>query len=216
MRIQLRRPLAVATALAVLALAGNIPAFAASPSAVTIAGSSAPGTHAYDADSTMAISFVAGMSFTCSSVSLQGDLNSGSVAWAPPSTGGLGSIQSSAWNGCTGAGFNLAITQYGTWNLDITGDTVNGVTPVLVSNIDATVKDEATGGGLCAFTLTGTTPGTVRESNQTLLLNAYNLTVTPSPSCGGLVHGPLSFNGTFAITQYGVTPPAPLPIDITS
>jgi len=214
MRTHLRWTLAVAAVAAALAVAGSTSAFAVSPSTVTIAGSSTPGVHAYDATSGP-LSFSAVMAFSCSSVSLQGDLNSGSVAWAPPDTAGLGTITSSTWNGCTGAGFNLDVAQVGTWNIDITGATSGGVTPIEVSNIDATVKDHATGGGLCSFTVTGTAPGTVSNSAQTLTINASNLTVSPSPACGGLVAGPASFSGTFAITQHGVTPPT-APIVITS
>jgi len=195
-----RRPLTVAAGIAALALAGSTAAFAAGTSTVSVAGSTAPGSHAYAANSTAPISFTAGANMSCGSVSAAGDLNSGSVAW-PSTSGLLGNIQSSTWNNCTGAGFNLAVTQNGTWNVDITGATVSGVTPIQVSNISATVKDKATNGGLCTFTVTGTAPGSVSNANQTLTINANNLTVSPSPTCGGLVYGPASFNGTFAITN---------------
>lgn len=201
MKTRFRRQLTVGAGIAALALAGSTAAFAASPSTVSVAGSTTAGSHAYNANSTAAISFVAGASMSCTSVSATGNLNSGSVAWAPPDTGGLGTITGSTWNGCTGAGFNLDVAQVGTWKVDITGDTVSGVTPIEVSSIDATVKDHATGGGLCSFAVTGTAPGSVSNSAQTLTINATNLTVTPSPTCGGLVHGPASFNGTFAITN---------------
>ena len=197
----LRRPLTVAAGIAALALAGSTSAFAASASTVSVGGSTTAGSHPYAANAGT-INFTAGAAMTCTSVSASGNINSGTVPWAPPNVGGLATIASSTWNGCTGAGFNLAVTQNGTWNVDITGATdASGNTPVDVSNISATVKDKATGGALCSFTVSGDAPGSVSNSAQTLTINASNLGVSPSPACGGLVHGPASFTGVFAITN---------------
>ena len=159
---------------AALVAFGASAAFAASSYNVT-AGSAPAGTVVgYTATTTGTLPQVtftdttSGVVYNCASASAPGTVTVGTNLSGTRigAVNGPGTI----WNTCTEPfGLTLFHNGVGSWNLDATGDTVGGVTPVSISGVNLHVSD---GGGGCDFDYAGSIDGTYTNgpSNGTLSL----------------------------------------------
>jgi hypothetical protein len=171
-------------------------AFAGPPFTVTVAGSTA-GSYAVAGDSTSAVSIHAGVDYTCSSVHFDGTVPAGATSAT------IADLTGSTWSSCiTFLGLDLSVQQIGTWEVDATsGPDDSGVTAVQVTGIDAIVTDTSTDGGICSYEVKGSAPGNFTNGTQIVQVNATSLTVSNVSGCFGLVSGPMSFSGTFHVTN---------------
>ena len=156
-----KRTVGIPAAAAVAVLAGSSMAFAASSYNVA-AGSAASGTTLNWTGTTTGTSpqvqFVdttSGAAFTCLSAAAHGTTKVGTglanpLAQIATTSAGVGTI----WNGCKDTATSAALTVTGTypWRLNGNGDTVAGVTPGTISNINAHVHAN---NGTCDFDVQG-------------------------------------------------------------
>lgn len=148
---------AAAGAATLLSLTGT--AWAARPYTVT-AGSQTSGTVTVDGTSVGTLTFATPSSTaSCESGTAAGTVTLGSSADGV----GIGAIEESTWEGCTGPLGAISITQTSPWRINATGAPTNGVTPVTIDRIAVHGSS-----GPCTFDATGSADGTVRESDQTL------------------------------------------------
>lgn len=211
-RKKIARRIAVSSGAAVAALAlGAGTAFAAPPSDVDVGGHTTP--QQYEGTDADGITFVAdGQTMTCATSVVSGEVTPGSTSWLPAT---FATVTGSTWTNCVGpAGIPLEVTHNGTWNLGINGDTVGGVTPGEVVDIQAHVENPA---GLCSFDVSGSVAVEFHESDQTLYTdpNDAGLTVTNVNGCLGLIdeNSSATFDGEYHITD---TAGVEFPITITS
>jgi hypothetical protein len=171
-------------------------AFAGPPFTVTVGGNTS-GSYPVAGDSTSAIAFHAGVDFSCSSIHFDDTVAAGATSSK------VADLTGSTWNNCKGPlNMDMTVQQVGTWEVDATsGPDANGVTQAQVTNILALVTDTSTGGGICSFRVTGSAPGNFDNDTQDLTLNVTNLPVSNVSGCFGLVSGPMSFSGTFHVTN---------------
>ena len=180
---------------AALVVLGAPAAFAASSYNVTT-GSAASGTFVgYTATTTGAspqVTFkdtTVGTVLHCGSASAPGTVTAGTNL----SGTGIGTVDGAGtiWNTCTGpAGLSLTHTGVGSWNLDATGDTVGGVTPVSISGVNLHVA------GSCTFDYTGSIDGSYTNGPS------YG-TLTLPGTTSGLTISNTSFGCAFIGTQNG-------------
>ena len=188
MRKRMSRSLAISAVAGIVALAGSSAAFAASSYNVTAGSAPASTVVGYTATTTGALPHVtftdttSGTVYNCASASATGTITVGTnLSWT-----GIGTVDGTGWNTCTGPfGLTLTHTGVGSWNLDATGDTVGGVTPVSISGVNLHVSDP---GGSCDFDYTGSVNGTYTNgpSNGTLTLPGTSSGLTIKNVSGSL------------------------------
>lgn len=189
--------LAAAGGLAATAALGAS-AFAAPPYTVSVAGSTATGTHAFFASSDSAIAFqVQNGSVTtnmnCAEVNAEGNVYSGTglnpiatimgVTRANTPDGFTGT----QWKTCTGPfGVALTVVQTNNWSITGTGGATAGNTDVIAGEItgpsggNLTAHVYATSGGptgtSCNFKVRGSATGSFAEATQKLNVNETGFT----------------------------------------
>ena len=179
------RKLAIATAAAALAIVAS-PAWAAAPYTVT-AGTQTSGSVGYDGAADGIGIYTDYMEWSCDSGSVTGDL-----ALGTSSTGaGVASIADSQWNDCLGPlDMPLPIDQIGSWNINVLGDSVGGVTDATITNINMRVAHPSP--GTCAFTITGTAGGFFDENTQQFTIDDLSpnndLVISDVTGCFNLVY----------------------------
>jgi len=119
----------------------------------------------------------AGVTMTCDSATAAGQIDVG----GGQSGSGVATINDpdptnhkTEWFGCQGLGLTLHVAATLPWNIDATGPTSGGVTPVEISGIVAHVNDD---NGLCSFDVTGSVPGSYDNATQDLAVNGGGLTI---------------------------------------
>ena len=212
----------VVPAIALSALALGSASFAASSYNVT-AGSAPAGTAVgYTATTIGALPQVTfkdtttGTVLNCVSASAAGKITVGTNL----SGTGIGTVDSTAWNTCTGPGnISLTVTGNHPWSLNATGntgDTGVGVTAGSITGINAHVS-----GGGCDFDVTGSVNGTYTNGPSTGTLDLPGTTSTLTIrnatflcSFVGVGSGhPASFKATYQVVADNA---AYNPIQITS
>jgi hypothetical protein len=154
---KIARTTAIVGTAALLSVTGT--AWAAGPYTVT-AGTQTSGNVDVHGTSVGTLTF-AGPS---SSATCKSGTASGSVTLGPSDDGvGIGSIDDSTWDNCTGDLGEVVITQTAPWRLNATGAPTDGVTAVTVDQVAVHVTS-----GSCSFDATGSADGFVDESDQTL------------------------------------------------
>ena len=175
----------VVPAIALSALALGSASFAASSYNLT-AGSAPAGTVVnYTATTTGAspqVTFIdttADVTLNCVSASAKGEVTVGTNQ----SGTGIGTIDSTGWNTCTGpGGLSLTVTGSHPWSLNATGDTnAAGETDGTVSAVNAHVA------GDCSFDVTGSVDATYKNGTTTLDLPGTTSTLTISNTSFGCI-----------------------------
>ena len=111
----------------------------------------------------------------------------GSITTGPGRDGDhVGTIDGAAtvFNGCNGPfGLSFTVTGRDTWNLNATGDTVGGVTPLAISGVAIHFASSS-----CAFDLLGSLDGSYTNgaTNGSLTLAGTSPTLTISNATGGV------------------------------
>ncbi|QMW67346.1 hypothetical protein H4N58_05395 [Mumia sp. ZJ1417] len=202
------------------------PAVAGPPHNLSIGGSTS-GTYTVTGTSKGAIAFnvVNGgttVTMGCTSAGASGSATAGAV----PASGLIATLASTTWGGCIGpGGLAMTVTQSSSWcvYLDPTTQTSNAaLTDTLAGRIAAcngapqmaTVRDTATNGAICTFTVAGFAHGSFVEApkangTQDLIVNEptshVHLKVSAVTGCLGAiaVNNPASFSGTYNVNTNG-------------
>ncbi|HET6877656.1 MAG TPA: hypothetical protein VFH38_09020 [Jatrophihabitans sp.] len=119
-----------------------------------------------------------------------------------------GTITKTTWKNCSGpGGLVLVPAQVGTWYLNGRGKTVNGNTPVYVSNVKANVAASPTP-SLCKFTVTGAADGVYHNGTHKLSLapakkSGHQLKVSNVTGCLGTINNGdiVTFQATYVISS---------------
>ncbi|WP_375001742.1 hypothetical protein [Aeromicrobium sp. CTD01-1L150] len=192
-----RKSLAAAGAAALVMVAGA--AYAGPPWTVSVGGDSTGSPASYTAETIGAspqIEFtVPGLNLGCDSGTAEGVIIPG------PTSGKAGEIADTEFIDCIGPlDIDLEVTQNATWDIEITGDNVGGVTPGAITNVDASVSNPD---GLCSFDVTGEVGGAFDENTQQLSVSGGGLTVSNVDQCFGLILNgdPATFDGTYQLAD---------------
>jgi hypothetical protein len=203
-----------------IGLALPVAVLAATPTWTVKAGSASKGTSVAFGGATTGASpqvkltdTTTGTALNCASGTAKGAIKVG----AGQSGTGLVSITgaSSTWKGCTGPlKIVLNPTGSGTWKMTASSYK-NGVTKGTLTGI--TAKVSTTDGTTCAFTSTGSVPGTYTNASHVLALSAATsgLKISKVTGCFGLVKNgdKASFGASYKVTA---TKSADNPLTITS
>ena len=192
-----RKSLAVAGAVALVSI--GTAAYAGPPWTVSVGGSSTGAPASYTATTVGTnpdITFtVPGLTLNCDDGTANGTITPGATASK------AGEIAGSSFNGCLGPlGIPLNVTQVGTWDINIAGDNVGGVTPGSIGSISASVSNP---GGACDFDVTGSVGGSFDENTQQLSASGGGLTVSNVSGCFGLIQNgdPATFDGAYQLAN---------------
>lgn len=116
----------------------------------------------------------------------------------------MGTVTKTAYTSCTAVGglVTLTQTQVGTWYLNGSGKTANGVTKVFISNVKAKISSTA-----CSLTLTGSADATYTNSTGKLAVkpragSGHKLKASNVSGCSGLITNGdvIAFVGTFRVS----------------
>lgn len=217
----LDRAVLVAGAVAAVAVLGASQASAVDLSYTVAAGSAASGTAVALTGTATGTASAPAITFTDTTTNQVLNCVSGT---APGSTtvgsglsgSGLATIDgaNTTWTSCTGPlGLAFTVAGSGSWVLNATGATSDGVTPGTISSASAAVSDP----GICSFNVTGSVTGSYTNSPAALNIAADNSTLTISgvDGCLGIINDGdnATFVGSYAIAANDA---ANNPVTVTS
>lgn len=176
-------------------------AYAGPPWTVSVGGSSTGAPVSYTASTVGAspqINFATpAANLDCVSATAVGTVTPGTSGVL----GTIGDVQLQSCSGPLGATLNNTSTA-GSHDIVITGDTVNGITPVLVTGIAQTFSDDS---GLCSFDGSGSVPGSFDAATQLFTISGGGLTLTNVLGCFGVINegDPATMAATYRLSGPG-------------
>lgn len=198
------RSLAIGSGAIALTISMATAAVAGPPFTITV-GSSTSGSYPVAGDSTGPVAITSGVTYSCSSVSIDGTIDAGTTS------GKIADLTSSTWIGCSmPLGMAMSVQHNGIWEINaLSGPDTNGTVQVRITNVSAHMEDTSSAGVTCSYDISGSVPATFDNATQVLAVNGSGLVVSNIHGCFGLITSTMNLSVSFQITDpttYGAYP----------